>query len=708
MNKGIDNDFRIAADIGGTFTDVVFMNREGVTHTKKLLSTPDDYTQAIVDSIQEVFRDIGLSGTNISQILHGCTIATNAILEHTGARTGLITTKGFRDILEIRRFRMPEIYNVRWDKPPPLSPREWRLEVNERIDYAGKVIHPLDLKEVEEVIDQLVTKGIESLAVCLLHSYANPIHEQKIKEIVQKKYPNLTVSISSELIPVIKEYERTSETVVNTYVKPAVVKYMQNLEGTLQNIKGKGSLLIMQSGGGLMSVKAAMEKPVYIIESGPAAGVVGSAYLSKFLKIPNILTLDMGGTTTKSSIIENNEISLAPYYEVGAGISIASRLQSGGGYSIRVPSIDIAEIGAGGGSKLWLDKGMVLHVGPTSVGAKPGPACYDLGGAEPSLTDANLILGYLNPKEIGGGRIKLNKENSFKAVREQIAAPMKISTEEAAYGAHIIANSNMTRAISAVSTTRGRDPRNFVLFAFGGAGPMHAVALAKEMEIKRVIIPPFPGLFSAFGLLFATIEYHFVETLPYQRFDESQVELVNKIWDEMKRKALTEVEAGDYGDIEVDFKKIMEMRYVGQSSELMIPVPWENLKPEHIPLLREAFNEEHFRTYGHKRADEPVELVNARLIVKLSNVNISPEQIKTEQKIKATKKKEKRKAYFGKEFGWMDTTILGIDDLLENAVKGPVIVELNDSTCVVPPYAKVFQGPWGSIIIDIESIGGEE
>ncbi len=694
--------FRVAVDIGGTFTDVAFMNQQGLTYTRKLLSTPDNYTRAIVDGIQEVFDEAGIGGHDIAQFLHGCTIATNAVLEHKGARTGLITTKGFQDILEIRRFRMPELYNVRWNKPLPLSPRELRLEVDERIDYSGKVVRPLDSKDAEEVIDRLVAKGVESLAVCLLHSYANPIHEQKIKELVQKKYPHLSVTISAELIPMIKEYERTSETTVNAYIKPVVAKYMQTLLETLQDVKAKGSLLIMQSSGGLMSVKTAIEKPVYIIESGPAAGVVGSAHLSHFLKILNILTLDMGGTTTKASIIENNEISLAPHYEVGAGISMASRLHSGGGYSIRVPSIDIAEIGAGGGSKLWLDKGMVLHVGPTSVGAKPGPACYDLGGTEPSLTDANLILGYLNPKEIGGGRVKLNKENSFKAIGEQIAFPLKISTEEAAYGAHMIANSNMIRAIRAVSTLRGRDPRDFVLFAFGGAGPMHAAELAKEMEIKKVIIPPFPGLFSAFGLLFAPIEHHLVETL-YHRLDESLVEPANKVWDEMKQKALAEIKAGDYGDIEVDFKRIMDMRYVGQSSELMIPVPWETLKPEHIPLLREAFNEEHLRTYGHKRADEPVDLINERLIAKLSTLSLSPGQIKAEQKIKGAKEKEKRKTYFGKESGWMDTTILGTDDLSKDGVKGPAIVELNDSTCVVPPYAKVSQGQWGSIIIDIES-----
>ena len=707
MNKEIEHDFRIAADIGGTFTDVVFMNRTGITYVRKILSTPENYSQAIMDAIQEVFQDTNLSNKDISQVLHGCTIATNTVLEHKGARTGLITTKGFRDIIEIRRFRMPEIYNVRWVKPLPLSPRELRLEVNERIDYSGKVIHPLDLKEAEEVIDQLVAKGVESLAVCLLHSYINPIHEQKIKEIAQKKYPELTISISSELIPVIKEYERTSETVVNAYVKPAVKKYMKNLESELQSIGNKRSVLIMQSGGGLMSIKSAMEKPVYIIESGPAAGVVGSFHIGKFLKIPNIITLDMGGTTTKSSIIEDYKMSLVPYYEVGAGISIGSRLQTGGGYSIRVPSLDISEISAGGGSKLWLDKGMVLHVGPTSVGAKPGPACYDLGGTEPSLTDANLILGYLNPEEIGGGRIKLNKDNSIQAISEQIASPMKITIEEAAYGAYKIANSDMIRAISAVSTVRGRDPRDFVLVAFGGAGPMHAVELAKEMEIKRVIIPPFPGLFSAFGLLFATIEYHFVETL-YQRLDESQVEYINKILDDLKQKALSEIKAGDYKDTEVEFERIMEMRYSGQSSELMIPVPWENLKPEHIPLLKEAFNKEHFRSYSHKRGDESVELVNARLIVKIPNINITPDHIIAEQNNKQGKKNAKRKVYFGKEFGWIDTTILGKDDLSKNVVSGPVIIELNDSTCVVPPYANVSQGPWGSIIIDIKTIGGKE
>ena len=706
-NKSADERFRVGVDIGGTFTDVVFLSREGVVHRKKVSSTPDDYNRGIVRGIEEVLSEHDLSGANIAEVVHGCTIATNAILEHTGALTGLITTKGFRDVLEIRRFRMPEMYNIAWTKPLPLSPRELRLEVDERINYAGEIIRPLDIKEVENAIDRLVGKGVESVAVCLLNSYANPIHEQKIKEIIKRKYPDLFISISAELIRVIKEYERTSEAVVNAYIKPIVVRYMQALQATLTNLGVKAPLLIMESSGGMMSVELSAEKPMYIIECGPAAGVVGSSFIAKKLGVPNVLTLDMGGTTTKASIIENGEISMAPAYEVGAGISMASRLTAGGGYVIRVPSIDIAEIGAGGGSKLWLDVGGVLHAGPRSAGSVPGPVCYDIGGTEPTLTDANLVLGYL-PEELAGG-VKLKRDKAIEALNERIAKPMKMDVTEAAFGAYMIANSNMIRAIRAVSTLRGRDTRDFTLLVYGGAGPIHAAALAQELDIKKVIVPPAAGVFSSFGLLFADIEHHASESF-FHRIDESVVDEANKTWAKMKNEVLAEIEAADYGkDITIKITKAIDARYTGQSSELTLPVPWDTLKKEHITQLIANFNEEHLKTYAHKRADEAVDVVNLRLLAKvIFPAEVEPDALmSSEVRAGGASAKKVRKAYFGKKYGWLETTILGLPDLSERAAtKGPLILELYDATCVVPPYAEARSGKWGTIEIDIKSEEG--
>ena len=697
--------FRIGVDIGGTFTDIVFMHPDGTVLTKKLSSTPDNYGTAIIDGIKMVFDEHGLQGADVAEVVHGCTVATNAILEHTGARTGLITTAGFRDVLEIRRFRMPELYNIYWNKPQPLSPRELRLEVVERIDFKGNILTPLDLEQAGAVIDRLVGMGIESLAVCLINSYVNPIHEQQIKALVQARYPDLMITLSSELMPVIKEYERTSETVVNAYVRPAVTRYMHLLSDTIKGLGIKAPLLVMQSSGGMMSVEASMEKPMYIIECGPAAGVVASAYVAKRLGLSNVLTLDMGGTTAKASIIEDGQISRAPEYEVGAGISVASRLCKGGGYVIRVPSIDIAEIGAGGGSILWIDAGGGLHSGPKSAGSKPGPVCYDIGGVSPTTTDANLVLGYLNPEYLAGGSVRLYGDKARQAIDEQIARPLGLSVEDAAYGSYMVANSNMIRALRAVSTERGRDPRDFDLFAYGGAGPIHAAVLAQELEIKRVVIVSNPGLFSAFGLLFAEIEHHLCESF-FHRLDGRVVDAANRAWQELERRARAEIEAGGYGDVRVEVERFVDVRYVGQSSELTLPVPWKQLQSEQVAQLANMFHEEHLKSYAHKRDGEAIDVTNLRLIARVpSSGNLLSGRIRrpVRQAHRPESLSNRRRAYFGKKHGWLDTPVLSLEQLAEAPVEGPAIVELYDSTCVVPPGCAISLGRFGSMSIDIHS-----
>jgi N-methylhydantoinase A len=561
------------------------------------------------------------------------------------------------------------------------------------------VITPLDREQAMRAVDGLVAKGIESLAVCLLNSYANPVHERALAEMIRREHPGLMLTVSCELMPVIKEYERTSETVVNAYVRPAVTRYMELLSRTIAGLGIRAPLLVMQSSGGMMSVEASMARPMYIIECGPAAGVVASAYLARRMGLANVLTLDMGGTTAKASIIEDGEISRAGEYEVGAGISVASRLSKGGGYVIRVPSIDIAEIGAGGGSVIWLDPAGGLHSGPRSAGSTPGPACYDAGGTACTTTDANVVLGYLNPEFLAGGAVRLNRDKAVRLFGEQIAAPLGMEVEEAAYGAYMVANSNMIRAIRAVSTERGRDPRDFVLFAYGGAGPLHAAALAQELDISRVVIVPSPGLFSAFGLLFAEIEHHLCESF-FARLDGACVARANAAWEEMERRALAEIEAGGYGEVKVEVTRSIDLRYTGQSSELTIPVPWGSLSGDTVAELARMFHEEHQKSYAHMRPEEAIDTVNLRVAARVKGAE---DKLHADSRAAAAGRATplRRRAYFGKVHGWLETPVLGLGDLTAAPAAGPLIVELYDSTCVVPPGCSVSAGRFGSMTIDV-------
>ena len=493
--------YRVGVDIGGTFTDIVVLGSDGSIHTKKVSSSVDDYARAIVDGLGEVFSETGLSGAAIEEIRHGTTVASNAILEHKGARVGLITTKGFRDVLEIRTLRMPRLYDLAWTKPPALVERYLRKVVDERIDHKGHIERALDPADGERAIDALHAEGVEAIAICLINSFANPAHELAIKDIAQRKAPHIPLSVSYEVLPEIKEYERTSTTVINAYVMPIVASYLRAMRTGLDAAGIPARLLLMQSNGGLTTDTAAIERPMNIIESGPAGGVVGAQALARAKKLDRIITFDMGGTTAKASMVENGEVVRAQEYAVGAGIMIGSRLLTGAGYTLKVPAIDLAEVGAGGGSHVWIDAGGALQIGPESAGASPGPVCYDQGGTVPTVTDASVLLGYINPQHLVGGALKLNAERARAVFTDTIAKPLKMTPEQAAFGAHQIAASNMIRAIKAVSTERGRDPREFALFAFGGNGPLFAAGMAAALGISRIVVPPSAGLFSSFGLL---------------------------------------------------------------------------------------------------------------------------------------------------------------------------------------------------------------
>ena len=441
----------VAVDIGGTFTDIVLVRENRPIATKKVLSTPQNYALGIVSGLRELIEESSLSPRQIERVLHATTVATNAILEGKGSRTALITTRGFRDVLELRRIRIPRLYDLFFEKPRPLVPRRHRFEVEERVDAKGNVLVPLNEEEVRTAISKIEAAHIDSVAVCFLNSFTRPAHERRVGELVHEKLPSIYLSLSADILPEIREYERTSTTVINAYIGPLAKSYLQHLEKQLATIRVRCPLLIMQSSGGVMDVRTATRKPAHLIESGPAAGVVAAMHLAKKAGYKDVISFDMGGTTAKASLIENERFNFTSEAEIGSGITLSSRLTKGGGYALKLPMIDLSEVGAGGGSIARLDKGS-LKVGPQSSGARPGPVCYDQGGEEITITDANVLLGYINPEYIAGGAVPLNRDKAARIFEQKIAKPMGKDLYPAAFGIHTVANAAMIRAVKAVST----------------------------------------------------------------------------------------------------------------------------------------------------------------------------------------------------------------------------------------------------------------
>ena len=691
--------YRVGVDIGGTFTDIVFMDEDGNVFTKKISSSVDNYAEAIVDGLGQVFAAHGLKGTDVLEVLHGTTVASNAILEHKGAKTGLIGTKGFRDILEIRNLRVPKLYDLEWDKPPALVDRYLRLTVEERVSTQGDVQTPLNVAEAEAAVDILLAEGVEVIAVALINSFANPAHEQEIRDIIKAKAPHIPVCISFDVLPEIKEYERTSTTVINAYLLPIVSKYLATLTAELTDAKVGSPLLLMQSNGGLMTAEAAAVLPCNIVESGPAGGVVGGHAFGAKVGLKNIITFDMGGTTAKASLIEHGTYSRSLEFQVGGGILTGSRLMTGAGYLLKVPAIDLAEVGAGGGSIIWIDAGGSLQIGPQSAGANPGPVCYGIGGTEPTVTDANVVLGYLNPAHLVGGELKIDAQRSKDVLAEKIAAPLALDVAHAAFGAHRIAISNMIRAIRAVSSERGRDPREYAMVPFGGNGPLFAAGMAAELQMKRIVIPPSPGLFSSFGLLYADVEHHYSRTVQrvVRHMDPTNL---TAVWGELEAMARAQLARDGFPDNRMQFRRAANMHYKGQIFELTVSAPNGDFDAGKIAELEESFSQEHERTYGHRAGpEEPVELVNAQLI----GLGI-PDRPRVPDRIDAGAPKagagNPRDAYFGPEAGWLSTLVLGRADLA-TPVEGPIIVEEYDATCLIPPGARGHLDENGNIVIEL-------
>ena len=526
--------YRLGIDIGGTFTDATLINENtGEIHVGKVPSTPEDPSVGFMNATDRMLREVAVSPDEVEYVVHGTTVATNAIIEKKVAPTGFITTDGFRDLLEIQRQIRPTLYDLHFEKPRPLVPRYLCFGIPERLDAQGQVLTPLDENALVEAVEQLKRENVTAVAVCFLHSYINPNHEKRVGEILHEVFPDAIVSLSSEVAPEFREYFRASTTVINACIRPIVARYLRHIEDRLREKGITAALLVMQSSGGVFTFASASEKPVFMVESGPAAGVIAATYLGTALGHPDVISFDMGGTTAKAGLVQNGAPRVTKEYEVGTAAQSGVGASRGAGYPIRTPVLDLVEIGAGGGSIAWVDSGGILRVGPQSAGADPGPVCYGKGGQEPTITDANLVLGRLNPSYFLGGEIELEVEAARKAVYEKCAQPLGMGIVETAHGIVEIANAAMTNALRLVSVQRGYDPRDFVLVAFGGAGPVHANRLAIEVQIPKTIIPMSPGTTSAMGLLVTDLKHDYSKTL-IQRVDQADAEMVAKIYRELE------------------------------------------------------------------------------------------------------------------------------------------------------------------------------
>jgi N-methylhydantoinase A len=683
--------YALGCDIGGTFTDIV-LRGAGTVRTLKVSSTPDDYSRAILTAIREIRDVFGIAPGEIDAVVHATTVATNTILEHKGAKTALITTEGFRDVLEMRRLRIPVMYDLQYDKPAPLVPRRLRYELPERMGPRGEVKKPLDEEQVRVVAKRLLEEGVESVAICLLHSYANAAHEQRAAELVREQLNgNAYISLSSDILPEIREYERTSTAVVNAYIGPIVRHYVSSLSAQLKDAGVTGPLHIMQSNGGTMSAAAAAQKPAFLVESGPAAGVIACADIARSAGLGNVISFDMGGTTAKAAIVEDGEPARTTEYEVGAGINVSSKLVKGGGYAIKLPFIDISEIGAGGGSIVSLDAAGSIKVGPQSAGAVPGPACYGLGGKEATFTDAAVVLGYLNPEYLVGGKLRIDSRLSHDAIERKVAQPLGFDVHRAAHGVYAIAVATMTRAVKAVSTYRGRDPRDFALVAFGGNGPVVAVAIARELQMRRVLIPPAPGVFSAAGLLFSNVE-HTQQRSVFQQTTAVDAQRLEKLFAGLEAEVRGEMRKEGIADARVGVKRLADLRYTGQAFELTVPAETVD-----VAAIEAAFHAEHKRTYGHASEGDPVDLINIRVIASAAPESKEGFAKRLKDAQVASPAKGRRQAYFDRKS--IDTPVLA-RAVLRKRMQGPLIVEEFDATCIVPPGASAELDAHGNIVID--------
>jgi N-methylhydantoinase A len=685
---------RVAVDIGGTFTDIVVMAGDGVLHESKVSTTPDDPSRAVVAGLDALLAELAVAPASVEEVLHGTTVGSNTILQRTGAKTGLITTRGFRDVLEIGRIRMPDMFDLTWDKPKPLVPRRHRLEVAERIAADGSVVEPLSEASVAAASGELAAAGIEAVAVCLINSYRNPAHERRVEAILRERYPDMLVSASHAVLPERKEYERTSTTVVNAYLLAAMRSYLKNLEAGLRSIGVAAPIRVITSNGGMLTAEAACEKPVFVVASGPAGGVIGATRLGAARAEPDLIVFDMGGTTAKAVIIEGGRPSMTSEYEFRDGISTSSRFIKAGGYMLKVPAIDIAEVGAGGGSLAGIDNGGLLKVGPESAGAVPGPACYGLGNDRPTVTDANVVLGLINPRALAGGRLEIDRGRSEAAIAAHVAAPLGLSLEEAAHGIRAVANAAMARAIRAVTVERGRDPRDLTLVAIGGNGGIHALDVARDLGIARVVVPPLAGVFSAVGMLAADLERIGLATVT-RLLDTLTAAEFGEIKRRLAADALSGLAADGFTGARAALAWEADLRHEGQATELTVAYDGDDLGE-----LAARFVAEYVKTYGYQD-ESPIELVKLRVIGRgLRQRRLDFAGLIIDSRAGAPSARS-RPIHFARGAGPVETEVVARAALSGTPRTGPLVVEEFDATTVVPPDARVHRDGMGNIVLDL-------
>jgi len=682
---------RIGIDVGGTFTDIVLIDDvSGQIHYTKVLTTHDDLAEGVIGGIDKILGMVGAGFDRINYMVHGTTIGTNALIERKGARTGLITTQGMRDVLEIGRIERPAagLYDIFVDTPLPLVPRYLRLDVKERVGADGQVVVPLDEESAREAVSFLKDQGVESIAVTLLFSFRNPVHEKRLQEICQSMFPEAAVSISSEIAPEFREFERTSTTVIDAYLAPVVERYIDNLEGQLRDRYGDVDLRIMQASGGSMTTEMAKYRAVNIVNSGPAGGALAAAYVGRLTGDRQVVSVDMGGTSFDVGVIDRGEPRVAP----------ESQFE---GFPVKIPILDVQAIGAGGGSLAWIDEGGALNVGPESAGSEPGPACYGLGGERPTVTDANLVLGRLNPDYFLGGEMKLYPELAEKAIRQHVAEPLMVALEEAAGGIIRVVNANMERAISVNSTEKGFDVREFALLAFGGAGPLHAVELAQDLDMKRVVVPSYAGTFSAVGLLVANTRYDYASTVAKNEKELTPEELL-AAFKELETQGRDQLKEQNVPEDQIEIVWSVDLRYEGQSYELSTPVMRKELLTQaDIKEIVDLFHDLHYRIYAYGSVDEMVEFINLRVAAIGKVLEVSLAHSGAGDGDAEIARKGSRPVHFPTE-GFIDTTIHDRALLRPgHVVSGPALVEEMASTTVLTPGVEGTVDEYGNILVPL-------
>ncbi len=678
----------VGVDIGGTFTDLVGCV-DGRIVTSKCSTVPADPTRGVAESL--ALADCRPAA--LAELLHGSTIAINTVLERKGARTALITTRGFRDTYAIGRGNRIEAFNLFFHRPKPLIPRHLTFEVAERMNAAGEVLIALDENEMRALVGRLVAHKVEAAAVCFLHSYANPAHERRVGEILRAAAPSLFVTLSHEIVREYREYERTSTTALNAFVGPRVHAYLGRLEKHLRTERFCGKVSIMRSNGGVMSIALAQEQPVAMMESGPVAGIIGAGRLAALLGIERAIGFDMGGTTAKASLITNGVPAIEEGYVIGGEAS---------GQPMQLPVVDIVEVGAGGGSIAWVDPTGGLHVGPKSAGAEPGPACYGKGSDDPAVTDANLVLGRINGERFLNGAMRLDRAASERALQQGVGGPLRLGVREAALGVVQIADAAMSLAVRAVSVKKGVDPRQCALIAFGGAGPLHAVAIAREISIPKVIVPKVPGTFSALGMLMASWRQDFVRTL-YGLLGWLDAKQVETVFAELAEAGRHQAARDGIKADQTDFSFFADLRYVGQEHTIAIPVRDPKPLSGDFAPLRALFDAEHDQRYGQAAPGERLEIVNVRLVVTAARADTLAEQwLSAKWTPEAPIVDQWREVIFADAARPLRTRIVWRPSLAGgNRIEGPAVIEEPNATTLIHPGDVATVSEAGHLVIDV-------